>query len=160
PTELKQLSSRSIDIPLRDFAALEDRLDAQISEMLNLTLKPGDRAALREGATTSSTALQAYMQGRGHLYRYEKQDNVQAAIESFTASVKADPKYPLAHSALCEAYWRSFENTKDIQWIPRAKDSCAFAIAGGDKLAPVHVTLAMIANGTGQFEQSVQEASR
>jgi len=61
---------------------------------------------------------------------------------------------------LGEAYWRSYELTKDTQWAAEARKSSAAAIALNDKLAQVYVTLGMIHTGTGRYEEAIQNLQK
>ena len=76
------------------------------------------------------------------------------------AAIATDGRYALAHAGLGEAYWRKYEADKNAAWIDRAVDSCGQALKIDDRLAPVHVTLALIARGRGRYEEAVAVAGR
>jgi tetratricopeptide (TPR) repeat protein len=100
------------------------------------------------------------MQGLGYLQRYEVIQNVDTAITLFNRALEQDPKYALAEAGLGEAYWRSYEQTKDTHLADEARKSSAAAIAMNDKLAQVYVTLGMIHTGTGRYEEAVQNLQK
>ena len=56
---------------------------------------------------------------------------------------------------MAEAAWRKYEATKDASWVARAKESGAAALKLSPTLSEVQVTLAIIANGTGEYESAV-----
>jgi serine/threonine-protein kinase len=100
------------------------------------------------------------MQGRGYLQRYEVPQNVDTSVALFNRALELDPKYALAEAGLGEAYWRSYEQTKDTRWAEDARKRSAAAIALNDKLAQVYVTLGMIQTGTGHFDEAVQNLQK
>jgi tetratricopeptide (TPR) repeat protein len=86
--------------------------------------------------------------------------NVDTAITLFNRALEQDPKYALAEAGLGEAYWRSYELTKDTHWAEEARKSSAAAIALNDKLPQVFVTLGMIHTGTGHYEEAIQNLQK
>ena len=96
-----------------------------------------------------------YLQGRGYLQRFERAGSIDSAIELFTRALAQDKGYALAHAAMAEAAWRKYEATKDAAWVARAKESGATALKLSPTLSEVQVTLAIIANGTGEYESAV-----
>jgi serine/threonine-protein kinase len=74
--------------------------------------------------------------------------------------VAIDPRYALAHAALAEAYWRKYEATRDATFIERAVAHGEQALAIDSRLAPVHITLAMLARGRGRYEEAIAVAQR
>jgi len=85
---------------------------------------------------------------------------VDNAISLFKRAIEADDRFALAQASLGEALWRKYELTKDTTLIADARAACAMATAINDQTAPVHLTLSMIARGTGQYETAVLEAKR
>jgi len=158
--KLHQLSSRTITIaPGQGEATLETVVTAATA-LLDLQIDPELRLALTAGGTTAPNAYAEYVQGRGYLLRFDRAENIDLAIERFTRATGIDNRYALAHAGLGEAYWRKYEADKNPLWIDRAVDSCGQALKIDDRLAPVHVTLALIARGRGRYEEAVAVAGR
>ena len=158
--KLHQLSSRTITIaPEQGEATLETVVTAATT-LLDLQVDPELRLALTAGGTTAPNAYAEYVQGRGYLLRFDRAENIDLAIERFTRAIGIDNQYALAHAGLGEAYWRKYEADKNPSWIDRAVDSCGQALKIDDRLAPVHVTLALIARGRGRYEEAVAVAGR
>ena len=160
PQTLLQLKSKTIDTEAHDISVLQDGVVLQVAELLDVKLSSQAKQVLAVGGTTVPSAYEYYMQGKGYLQRYEVPQNVDTAIALFNRALEQDPTYALAEAGLGEAYWRSYEQTKDPQWAEQAKKSSAAAIAQNDKVAQVYVTLGMIHTGTGHYEEAVQNLQK
>ncbi len=152
---LRQLRSVTIDRPLGDLLTLQDGIASAIAEMLELELQPEARRLLSAGGTTIPGAYDHYVRGRGYLQRYEKPESLDLAAASFQRALEQDPSYTLAYAGLGETYWRRYNLTRSQEWIDLARRSCKRAAELNDLLAPVHVTLGMINQGTGRYEDAV-----
>lgn len=158
--QLHQLASRTITVVPGQDEKTQDSVIDVTTALLDLQLDPEARRALTAGGTDAGEAYQQYVRGRGYLQRFDRAENLDLAIERFTRAVATDPQYALAHAGLGEAYWRKYESDKNPAWIDRAVDSCGQALKIDDRLAPVHVTLALIARGRGRYEEAVAVAGR
>jgi serine/threonine protein kinase/tetratricopeptide (TPR) repeat protein len=160
PQTLLQLKSKTIDTEAHDISVLQDGVVLEVAELLDVNLSSQAKQVLAVGGTTVPSAYEYYLQGRGYLQRYEVAQNVDTAITLFNRALEQDPKYALAEAGLGEAYWRSYEQTKDPHWAEEARKSSAAAIALNDKLAQVYVTLGMIHTGTGHYEEAIQNLQK
>ena len=158
--ELHQIASRTISVAADQGEATQDTVVNAVTALLDLQLDPEARRALTAGGSGAAGAYEQYVQGRGYLQRFDRTENLDLAIERFTRAIAADNRYALAHAGLGEAYWRKFEADRNPAWIDRAVDSCGQALKIDDRLAPVHVTLALIARGRGRYEEAVAVAGR
>jgi len=152
---LRQLRSTTIDDRKENLAALQDVAAVKLASMLQLELNPAMRQSLRAGETSVSDAYDAYLQARGYMQRYEKLENVDAAIRLYHLAAAKDTLYALAHAGLAEAYWRKFRASKERSWLDLANQSGGRAVALGDQLAPIHVTLGLIHMSYGQHEEAL-----
>jgi serine/threonine protein kinase/tetratricopeptide (TPR) repeat protein len=160
PQTLLQLKSKTIDTEAHDISVLQDGVVLEVAELLDVKLSRQAKQVLAVGGTTVPSAYEYYMQGRGYLQRYEVAQNIDTAITLFNRALEQDPKYALAEAGLGEAYWRSYDLTKDTQWAEEARKSSTAAIALNDKLAQVYVTLGMIHTGTGHFDEAIQNLQK
>ena len=154
---LRTVDARTLDSELLDVVAMQDDTVRQVAELVGASLRPAAAQAIKVAGTAVPTAYESYLQGRGHLQRYEKLDSVNLAIGDFQRAVAADPKYALAHAGLGEAYWRKYQLTRDPRWPVDARASCARALELADRLAAVHLTLGVIDLGTGRTDDAVTE---
>ncbi len=158
--QLHQLSSRTLVLTTGPDQITPDTVVETLASLLDLQLNSEARRAITAGGTTALGAYEQYVQGRGFLQRFDRPENIDLAIERFTRAIALDDRYALAHAGLGEAYWRKYEADKNASWIERAVDSCGVALKIDDQLAPVHVTLALIARGRGRYEEAIAVAGR
>jgi serine/threonine protein kinase/tetratricopeptide (TPR) repeat protein len=160
PQTLLQLKSKTIDTQAGNISVLQDGVVMEVAELLDVKLTSQAKQVLAVGGTTVPSAYEYYTQGRGYLQRYEVAQNVDIAITLFDRALEQDPKYALAEAGLGEAYWRSYEQTKDTHWAEEARKRSAAAIALNNKLPQVYVTLGMIQTGTGHYEEAVENLQK
>jgi serine/threonine protein kinase/tetratricopeptide (TPR) repeat protein len=159
--QLVQIGSRTIDIATGREVVTQDSVISAATALLALEIEPGAQKAMLAGGTAAPGAYELFVKGRGYLQRFDRgAENIDLAIDTLSRAVAADPQYALAHTALGEAYWRKYDATKQIAWTERAVQHCETALGIDSRLAPVHVTLAMIARGRGRYEEAVAVAQR
>src|SRR5205085_885210 len=141
---LRQIAARSLDVPLRNLAGMEDQLLSLVAELLQIQVQPQARSTLTAGSTTVAGASDFYLQGRGYLRRYDKAGNLEQAAAAFQRALALDPHYALAYTGLSESYLRTFGRSKDPQWLPLAQDAGTRAVELNSRLAPAHVSLGSI----------------
>jgi serine/threonine-protein kinase len=159
--QLVQVASRTIEFSGGLDRASEAAVVGVTTSLLDLELAPDARVALTAGGTAAPEAYAHFVRGRGYLQRFDRGvENIDRAIESLTRAVAADPHYALALASLGEAYWRKYELDRQSRWIDLAVERCEAALTVDNRLAPVHVTLAMVARGRGRYEESLVYAQR
>lgn len=155
---LRILRSAILDNPPTESYRLQDHVAALTAGWLGLELSAEAKRVLAAGQTSVSSAYELYLRGRGELARRDLAGNLDAAVVHLQQALASDPRYALAHAALGEAFWQKYVETKDRFWVEEARRSCNAALESGASLATPHITLAVILNGTGQYEQAVTEA--
>jgi serine/threonine-protein kinase len=156
----RQLRTATITEDARDVFALQDSVVAAALRMLEVEVPPEEARQLAAHGTTVLTAYDFYLQGLGYLQRYERPENVDAAITLFQRALEKDASYALAHAALGEAYWKKYESTKATEWVDAARQGCERAMVLDASLAAPHICLGTLHNGTGEYEQAVAEFRR
>jgi serine/threonine-protein kinase len=157
---LRQVRSVEVEEAVGDLFRLEDRLLERLIDMLRLRADAAAHRVLAAGQTSAPVAHQAYVQARGLLQRYDRPGNVEAAATLLRQAAETDPRYALALAALGEAYWRQYQETRQAGLVAQARESCRRALAVEERLAPAHVTLAMIERGTGAARDALGHAER
>jgi serine/threonine protein kinase/Tfp pilus assembly protein PilF len=155
----KQLASRSIHAASADLEGLQDRVWESVADMVDLQVSPEVARTVNAGGTQQPGAYELYEQGVGYAHRYDV-DSIDRAIGLFTKALSKDPKYALAYAGLGSAYASKYAFTKDPQWIENAKSNGQRALALGDRLVPVHVTLGEIYQQTGELDRALAEFQR
>ncbi|MCI0606229.1 protein kinase [bacterium] len=154
---LRQLRSVSIETSIQDVDALQDGIVRQIAEMLEVDLQPQVSEVLEAGGTSLGRAYDYYLQGQGYLHRYDKAENLDAAIRSFHLALELDSQYALAYAGLAKAYWKKYDLTGDTQWVEPARKNAKHAVELDGQLVAARIALAAIQKGTGEFKQAIFE---
>lgn len=138
-----------------DFAQLQDDVVESLTRMLELELGSDAVKSILAGGSEDPRAYQLYIEGKGALSRFEDPQKIDAAIVLFEEAIEEDPSYALAHAGLAEAYWRKYELTRDTQWTEVAHSYANKAINLNSNLPEVRITLALINNGMGRYEETL-----
>jgi len=157
---MRQLGSRGFVLKRDDLSEMEDRLPRLVADLLDVQLPSQARSALDAGTTKVSGAYDAYLLGRGYLRRYDKEGNLELAISAFKVALQKDSRYALAYAGLGEAYWRTFDRTKNPDWLELAREANTSAIELSSGLASAHVNLGMTFASSGRYEVAVTEFQR
>jgi serine/threonine-protein kinase len=159
-TTLRQLRSIAVDGRVEDVSLLQDGVVSRVVQMLEVELSPEAQRVLAAGGTSVADAYQLYAEGRGHLARYEQADSLETAIGLFQQALQRDPGYALAYAGLGEAYWQQYDLLKRPESVELAQKACRRALELNDLLAPVHVTLGLVHNGTGHPDEAGADFKR
>jgi serine/threonine protein kinase/Flp pilus assembly protein TadD len=157
---LRQVRSVEVEESAGELFRLQDRLLERLVDMLRLRADAGAQNVLAAGETALGDAYGDYVRARGLLQRRDKPENLAAAIALLKQAVQRDPRYALAHAALCEAYWLQYVATRQTDSVALARASCQAATALEQRLPAVFVTLAMLERGTGQAREALVQADR
>lgn len=156
PVSVRQINSASIDIPRERLALLQNESVVKVLEMLHVELHPESKNVLRSGGTSVPAAFEFYLRGRGHLLRYETEENIDNAILMFRQAIREDSGYALAHAALGESFWRKYEAGKESRWVKESIIECQRAQTIDPDLSTVNITLGMVYAGTGKPSEAIQ----
>ena len=156
----QQVNGDSITAPASDPFALEDKVSESVVKSLDLELQPQERKELTAHGTGQPQAYDYYLQGRGYLQDFHKSENVESAIAEFSQAVRQDPEYALAYAGLGEAFWRKYQLMRRPEWVRRAEVACQRAVALRSDEAAGHSCLGLVYNGTGKYENAVDQYKR
>jgi tetratricopeptide (TPR) repeat protein/predicted Ser/Thr protein kinase len=147
----------TITASLDDPFALQDQVSESVAQALELELQPQEKRVMEVHGTTEPAAYDFYLQGRGYLQDYKKQENIDNAITVFQHALEKDKGFAGAHAGLGEAFWRKYQLTHDTQWVDQATSACQQAAQRSAALAEAHTCLGLVAQGTGNYAQAVAE---
>jgi tetratricopeptide (TPR) repeat protein len=160
PRTDRQVSADTITVAATNAFAVQDQVVDGVLSMLELEVQPDQRHALQNHGTQDSAAYRAYLQGTGYLDNYDRPENLDRAVANFQQALKLDPSYALAYAGLGSAYWKKYENTKNVQWVSKSRDSCQKALNLNAKIAAGHLCLGTVYAGSGSYETAVAEFER
>ena len=152
---LRQLNSSIIDVNIKDISSIDNKAVIKLLEMLHIEMEPQLKDVLEAGKTTDPDAYENYVQGIGKLQQYQNSGNLDEAIRLLKLAIQNDSTYALAYAGLGEAYWRNYEMTKNSSLVNLAEKAANKGFLLDSSLASTNVTLGMINNGTGKYENAV-----
>jgi eukaryotic-like serine/threonine-protein kinase len=153
----KVIRAGSSDVPVTDPFAIEDQVTKAVAAALGLSLRADESRELVFHCTSSPEAYNYYTQARGYLENGSKAENVDSAIILLEQALKADPSYGRAEADMGSAYWTKYNATKEKSFITKSQEACMKAIDLGNAGASGHVCLGVLDNGTGKYEEAVQQ---
>jgi tetratricopeptide (TPR) repeat protein len=106
-------------------------------------------------ATSSPTAFDEYLQGMELAERWDKDDNLDLAIELFQKAIELDPNFALAYARLGESLRIRYALTRDQIWLDEAIASVDEALRLNAGLAPVQVALGRLQVTRGNLDLAV-----
>jgi len=157
---LRQIDSKIIDDTFIEKSILQDNAVFNLASMLNIEVQPEAKTLLTAGTTSEPGAYEFYLQGLGYLQRFDRVEQINAAIERFQRALKEDPDYALAYSALGDAYLYLYRRTEDLQWLDPAITNTQKAIKLDNRLSPVHTTLGVLLIEKGEYEKAHESLER
>ncbi|TLZ41537.1 MAG: hypothetical protein E6K32_09445 [Gammaproteobacteria bacterium] len=135
------------DLPHANLLTLEDAISEKVAGALKVPVTSAERAQLTHRYTSNALAYESYLRGRAELLRYT-QEGTLAAIKSFDAAARIDPRYPLAHAGLASAsaqmHLRFAADDEVALWSARAQREASLALDLDPELAEVHEALAAV----------------
>ncbi|HSR69824.1 MAG TPA: protein kinase, partial [Acidobacteriota bacterium] len=153
------LHSVTLDVAGQESSAAEDDLAQRVAQLL----RQEQRARLADGQSQGQdkTHYQIYQEGMDLLRRYDREGNVDQAVEKLQSALSKKRDYAPAHAGLAEANWRSYRRSKDQMHLEQALTHSERALELDPQLALTHVSrgLAHLAAGNwAECEASLDQA--
>ena len=140
-----ELWSRTFDRKLKDIFAVQAEIAEAVAASLELTLLGTEDKSVKNAATKSVEAHNAYLQGHFYFERRNLED-YRKAVSFFDQATGLDPDYALAYAERAEAWtWiadQSSEKQKEA-WAAAASDA-EKAVAIDPHLAEAHAALGWV----------------
>jgi tetratricopeptide (TPR) repeat protein/TolB-like protein len=156
----RQIRARVIDHSVDKLTALQDTSVVVLASMLEFHFGPAEARELLRGGTDRPEAYELYLDGMGCLKSGERPASIDSALTLFQQALDYDPNYALALAGLGEAYWRKYEMETDPKWQELAIYNSHRALELDDRAAPVYLTLGLIYQSSGRYEQAADEYTR
>jgi len=149
---LRQIDSIVIDDSFIEKSTLQDNAVFNLASMLNIEIQPEAKTILTAGQTAEPGAYEFYLQGLGHLQRFDQIQEIETAIDRFERALEEDPNFSLAYAALGDAYLYKYRRTEDINWLEPATTNIQKALNLEDRLSPIYTTYGVLLIEKGEYE--------
>ena len=158
PHTRRQLRASSLTISASDPFRAEDDVVKGTIEMLGVeNIK--QLGNLGSHGTQVAGAYDYYLQGRGYLQNYDREQNLDSAISVFQRALELDKNYAPAYAGLGEAYWQKYRANKLPRWLQQSRNSCLAANRLDAQLPAAHACLGNLSFATGNYADAVKEFS-
>lgn len=157
---LRQIDSIVIDETFIDNSTLQDNAVFNLANMLRIDVQPEARTVLTAGQTAVPGAYEFYLQGLGHLQRFDQLQEIDTAIERFERALEEDSTYSLAYAALGDAYLYKYRRTEDAGWLETAIGNVQKALELEDSLSPIYTTYGVLLIEMGEYEMANQQLEK
>jgi len=105
----------------------------------------------------SASTYELFQQGSAFLERYDKEENLNGAIQDFQAAIAKDPNYSPAYAGLGLAYLVRFQANRDKQLRDTAFANARQAVDLNGQLAENRVSLGRVLSEQGEYEKAETE---
>ena len=156
PTNVVQWSG-TFDGAFPQLFELQSRVADGVAGALRVSITPPAREKIEARPTASPSAWEEYTAALALLDRQDRPGNVAAAVGRLEAALRADARFARAHAALARACQARYEETGDVSWADRARDSAheALRLQPGD--VEVRRSLARILYDRGRLTEAIDE---
>ncbi len=139
---------------------LQSRVAEGVAGALRVSISPPERARIQASPTASRLAWDEYTAALALLDRQDRPGNVAAAVSRLDAALGVDPRFARAHAAMARACQALYDETGEVSWADRARDSAqeALRLEPGD--VEVRQALARILADRGRTTEAIDELKR
>jgi tetratricopeptide (TPR) repeat protein/tRNA A-37 threonylcarbamoyl transferase component Bud32 len=159
----RQLDAQSVEWPAAQLPGLEDGVVAKLADMLNVAVSPQQMELLRSAASPVASSHEAYLRGRGFLYRFDAPGNWARARAAFDDAIQRDPNFAAAHASLAETLARMYRDGLDPAALESARRAASRAVELNPRLASGHMALGAVlieAKQPAEAERELEAAVR
>ena len=140
------LWSERYDREMADIFAIQDEITAAIVDSLKVTLRVGEKTALRKRSTSDPEAYGLYLKGR-YFYARPSPESYEKALNSYRAAIDKDPNFALAYAGMADLFGGLgvLNLAPPAEMFPKAKAALQKALSLDEDLAEAHAVAAMLA---------------
>jgi eukaryotic-like serine/threonine-protein kinase len=150
--------SKSYEASEKDVFSLQERISQGVSQAQPIGTSGGGRD-LRSGSRDVA-ALSQFGHAVEFLERPDIPGNVARAVQLLRATVERDPNFALAWARLGDAYWATYQDSRDPKWAAEAANATHEALRLDRDQPGIWVSLALIHHGTGRHEVAAGELNQ
>ncbi len=156
-TTERQLGAETVDGPADQPLQLEEGMLDKVAALIAVVVPRSEAAGGAGGASPAAGAFDAYLRGRGFLYRYDKEGNLDRALQQFEDATRSDPSFALAYAGLAEAHLGAYRLRRDKESLDAAKAAAERALTLNPSLATAYAIDAAVLAASGRSDAAIAE---
>ncbi len=139
------LWSERFDREMVDIFAIQDEISLAIVEHLKVSLRLGEKTALKKRSTDDPEAYNLYLKGL-YFYARPSPDSLSKALNSFQAAIDKDPNFALAYAGMAGVFagLGNLNLAPPAEMWPKAKAALQKALSLDNNLAEAHAGAAAL----------------
>ncbi|OGD21103.1 MAG: hypothetical protein A2W03_00875, partial [Candidatus Aminicenantes bacterium RBG_16_63_16] len=140
------LWSERYDREMADIFAIQDEITAAIVDSLKVTLRVGEKTALRKRSTVDPEAYSLYLKGL-YFYARPSPESYEKALACYRAAVDKDPNFALAYAEMANLFGGLgvLNLAPPAEMWPKAKAALQKALSLDEDLAEAHAVAGLLA---------------
>ena len=140
------LWSERYDREMADIFAIQDEITEAIVESLKVTMRVGEKTALRKRSTDNPEAYSLYLKGL-HFVARPSPESYEKALSYYRAAIDKDPNFAMAYAGIAGVFGGlgAMNLAPPAEMWPKAKAALQKAFSLDENLAEAHVISALMA---------------
>jgi serine/threonine-protein kinase len=139
----RQLGVETVEASAAQPFQIEDGMLSKVAELVDVAVPRKDTELLAK-RDASPKAFDAYLRGKGFLYRYDKVGNLDRAAQQFEEAIQVEPEFPLAYVGLAETRMRTYRQNGELATLSAAREAVERALQINPQLASAHAILGAV----------------
>jgi tetratricopeptide (TPR) repeat protein len=156
----RQLGVETVEGPAAQPFQIEDGMLGKVAELVDVAVPRKDTELLAKRALSTPKAFDAYLRGRGFLYRYDKEGNLDRAMQQFEEAIQVDPGFALAYVGLAEARLTAYRLQSEKATLSAAREAVERALELSPELAAAHSILGAVLSEADLPNEAVLQLER
>jgi eukaryotic-like serine/threonine-protein kinase len=152
---MRQIGSAEVSNNSGDLADVQNQAILHLVRLIGV--KAPDDSKVVESKSMSPDSYESYLRGVGLLQRYDKQENIEQAIQQLHSAVSVDPRFALGYAALCDAFRLKYATQRDVSAIAEASANCQKALDIDPSLTSIYIQLGAIDAATGRYDEALRQ---
>jgi eukaryotic-like serine/threonine-protein kinase len=157
---LRTIDADDVVLAPHEIDRLQEEAARRVVAMMQVQLAPASDAALTAGRTSDPQAYEYFLRGLAFLERFDRGENLSAAMELLEQAIERDPLYASAIAVLGRAKWELYESTQDELYLSLAQRDLEHALSIDPNLTRARVMIARVYSETGRVTDALSEIER
>jgi serine/threonine-protein kinase len=140
----RTMASETVRGSVATLYELEDGVLAKLADLIGSAVPAAGASVLAATSARMPAAFEAYLRGRGFLFRYDKEGNRERALREFEEAIRLDPQSALAYAGIAEIRLQLYRSRHEPAHLEAARASAERALALSPELGAAQVTLGAV----------------